>query len=270
MLHHEEVASFFSEVNPSMNDSIELSGGEPTIHPDFCEILSGLSAEYSSHISVLSNSRRFSNRKLAQDAAEAGLSHVVTALYSQKPVIHDCVTRRKGSYEQTLEGIENVVRNGMDLSIKTLILKQNFKELPKMIEFWAKAFPNESWFSIHGLDLVGEAAINFDKVAVSFTESAPFIEQALDMANELGLVVVLHTIPMCVIDPYYWGSFGHEEKVSPYEAFKGPDDEVIGNVDSGVKEVKGCSDCDLSFRCLWPWRSYIQHFGTAEIKPHKL
>ena len=105
--------------------SLTLSGGEPMLHPQFCEFLRK-AKEYDFSINILSNLTLLNDEIIAEMKANR-LSSVQVSLYSMKPEIHDSITKLNGSFEKTKNAILKLIENDIPMQISCPVMKQNRK-----------------------------------------------------------------------------------------------------------------------------------------------
>lgn len=101
---------------------VQFSGGEPTIHPHFIEILQMARDMGFSHIQIATNGLMFTDLEFAQRAKEAGLH----TLYLQFDGVSDDIylrTRGERLLEQKLQVIENVRKAGMKICFVPTIVR---------------------------------------------------------------------------------------------------------------------------------------------------
>ena len=103
--------------------NITLSGGEPMLHPRFCEFLRR-AKDYDFAINILSNLTLLNDEIIAEMKANR-LSSVQVSLYSMKSEIHDAITQLPGSFEKTLAAIVRLIENDIPLQISCPTMKQN-------------------------------------------------------------------------------------------------------------------------------------------------
>jgi radical SAM protein with 4Fe4S-binding SPASM domain len=116
---------------------ITLSGGEPMLHKDFCDILKQC-REYDFSVSVLTNLTLLTDEVVTEMKLN-GLLGVQTSLYSTVPVIHDSITKMTGSFKKTESSILKLVENDIPLQISCPVMKQNKNCYRDVIE-WAKKY----------------------------------------------------------------------------------------------------------------------------------
>jgi len=102
---------------------ITLSGGEPMLHPRFCDFLRK-AKEYDFSLNILSNLTLLNDEIIAEMKANR-LSSVQVSLYSMKPEIHDSITLIIGSFEKTKNAILKLIENDIPLQISCPTMKQN-------------------------------------------------------------------------------------------------------------------------------------------------
>ena len=87
-------------VMPDESDLIVLNGGEPTIHPEFYELLDEIQERFDSEIAVYTNGSilDFSRLKLSKRI------FFVIPIHGMEET-HDSFTRRPGSYQRTCENV---------------------------------------------------------------------------------------------------------------------------------------------------------------------
>ncbi|GHD34850.1 hypothetical protein GCM10010313_81780 [Streptomyces violarus] len=94
--------------------TVQLIGGEPTLHPNFTELLSH--ALYNGlRVQVYSNLYRV--RAEHWDLFEDPGVGLGTSYYSDDPAEHDAITGRKGSHGSTRANIVEAVRRGIPLKV---------------------------------------------------------------------------------------------------------------------------------------------------------
>lgn len=114
---------------------IALSGGEPTIHPDFLRIVEE-GARRGIYMAVATNGIRFADEDFARQAIRAGLRYVEVSLDSADPRKHDEFRGVKGAWEKAVKGIKNVVKLGegkVSTGIATTITRLNMDEIQSMV-----------------------------------------------------------------------------------------------------------------------------------------
>ena len=112
---------------------IGFSGGEPMLHPDFCEFLKH-AKDLDFNVTVLSNLTLL-NKDIEDMLLYKHPSCVKVSLYSMDSVIHDQITMVEGSQKITKHNIEKLVENGIPVQINCPVLKQNKDSFDEVINW---------------------------------------------------------------------------------------------------------------------------------------
>ncbi|RLG15001.1 MAG: hypothetical protein DRN66_00570 [Candidatus Nanohalarchaeota archaeon] len=260
-----QVLEFYDkELEKNKNiDTIEFSGGEPTIRKDFLYLVNTIASKYP-YLSfcLLTNGRNFCNFAFAQEFSKYNVVNVITALHHYIEDEHDKQTQANGSFRQTCMGIKNLSELDVPVTVKIIVTKLNYKAMPQMVEFVARNFPLVKNMSINGLDIRARAEQFKDEVAVSFTKYIPYVHKAIDTANKYNINMVLYSIPLCVLDGKYRKYAGEQPDI--ISLYKSPGARVQNKTeDHGY--VKECYNCEISKGCYGTWFSYYDVFGTGEL-----
>jgi radical SAM protein with 4Fe4S-binding SPASM domain len=103
--------------------NLTFSGGEPMIHPCFCDFLKRAKT-YDFSINVLSNLTLL-NDEIISELKVNRLSSVQVSLYSMNPDIHDSITKTPGSFIKTRNAILKLIENDIPVQISCPTMKQN-------------------------------------------------------------------------------------------------------------------------------------------------
>lgn len=257
---------------------ITLSGGEPTLHPAFHEILAHC-VDKGLKVGILSNGDTFSDPENVEmffaDLKNAPVS-ITTAIHSIHPDKHDRVTGSKGSFERTVTGLLNVMSFGMNVTVKQVISKWNYQELPQFIDFCYGTFGPHVSATLCGMDFCGMKPDQIDNVAISYKSIGPYLEKALNY------VVSLRTrfrafphfsvadIPLCCVDPCYWNFFLKVSRgeLSQYSAPRGKDGSVTSSrsvINSCDIFFSDCKACSVNDYCPGVWRTAYEFFGENAV-----
>lgn len=112
-----------------------LIGGEAMLHKDFWHIAEQ-GAKRGFALSLITNGLLIDDR-VADRMAELGFYNVSVSLYSHDPVIHDTMTRRKGSHARTVAAIERLKARGVPVGINCLLTRANIDGYFEL-ERWAR------------------------------------------------------------------------------------------------------------------------------------
>lgn len=260
-------------------DQVVLSGGEPTLHTRFLEIMGYLATKDFS-VSLTTTSQRFSDRSFLDrllDTYPVERLSAATSLHSFDPVVHDRMTNTEGSFHAWYEGLQQAGRSGIAITLKHLISKPTYREMPSFIQSYDERFEKHVPLLICGLDFSGKASRHKDAVYVPFHESRPYLEEALSLVNEknhaLGMrKVTVFDVPYCAVDsafwPYLYTEKEEDRELVVYHAPDIPDGKPMVHVPkkSGIT-FSGCKRCRVRSKCSGAWFSTLEVVGDETFSP---
>ena len=113
--------------------NITISGGEPLLNPNLKRFLLECS-RYNFSVNLLSNLTLLSEELIDLIAANPLIS-IQTSLYSMDESVHDSITRKKGSFKQTLHSIKELHARNIPIQINCPVMKQNKSDYKGVLEF---------------------------------------------------------------------------------------------------------------------------------------
>lgn len=112
---------------------VALSGGEPTIHPDFFTIMSEI-ARRGMYPAVATNGIALADPHFVRKMKKIGIRYVEISLDHSKPEVHDKFRGVIGAWEKTVRGIQNCVKEGLFTAIATTVTKLNLDDVENMLD----------------------------------------------------------------------------------------------------------------------------------------
>lgn len=106
---------------------IELTGGEPTVHPDFPEFVE-MASRLRFVMSITTNGFRLTEKALA--AISDGLvAHVSVSVHGAGPGTHDRLVGRSGAWKATTRNIKRLISEGVRVSACFVVNRENYLEI---------------------------------------------------------------------------------------------------------------------------------------------
>ncbi len=113
-----------------------LTGGEPTEHPDFLEIVRILSREYELEVSVITNGVRLGEVKgFAHACKQAGLASVNLSFDTFDPEVSRLMRGRKDLIAIKRNALDNLLAAGLICILNVMICSANEKETGALIKY---------------------------------------------------------------------------------------------------------------------------------------
>ena len=183
---------------------ITITGGEPGMLKKELVMLINECKEKlpNTDFLLLTNGRVLSDDLYRKDILDALPYHTRFGipLYSSNKEIHDNITRGKDSFLQTTKAIKKLLDENIEVEIRTVILKKNYKELPKLAEYISKNFPKIEMVNFMALEVLGNCLKNKNEVWIDFEEISEDLLKASTILIKNGIKVQLYNFPLCKID----------------------------------------------------------------------
>lgn len=192
---------------PSDAVHLTITGGEPTLLKwDFIDILKKCQLKFpQTEFLMLSNGRALANTAYRNAFLDALPSHfrLAVPLYASTSDIHDTITRAHGSFEQTMTALK-VLQHKVSVEVRIVVMKNTYKRLPEIANYLVSNLPNIKTVSIMGIELLGNAALNREKLWVDFRNTTIYIEDAVHILLAGGIDTRIYNYPLCVLPRSLW------------------------------------------------------------------
>lgn len=229
---------------------IYLTGGEPTTSPYLFRLIDYIkNKEPEAKVNIVTNGRMFFYKNFTRKMINSGVNKIVTEIYGSNSELHDKITRTPGSFEQTIEGIKNLIEFEQYIELRLVVHKMNYKKLPEMALYVSQNLHDVKKVVMFPFNIVSHALKNRDLLQITYKDIIPFLEESIEIFKKRNMNLELYHIPFCVIDKKHW-SF-----------LKG-----ITTEDYKISLLKECRKCLKKDECSLPWKSYIKYNGKEEFR----
>lgn len=157
---------------PDDTSHITITGGEPGLLKDNLLILleeCKLKLPNTEFL-LLTNGRVFSDTNFTEKLKQCIPNNIRLAIpiYADNDREHDEITRAKGSFKQTIVGIKKLIEKNIDIEIRIVVLKKNYKNLERIARFIKTEIPQVKMVNIMALEMTGNAYKNKEQVWINF------------------------------------------------------------------------------------------------------
>lgn len=235
-----------------LDDAIYLTGGEPTLHPRFLDVLKYLSQNFPKQkITLLTNGRRFFYKDFTREVLGINKDlDIDVSLHGPTDYVYDKITRAPGSFKQTIKGLENLLlyRTRQSIGIRFVITKLSYKYIPRFLEMVKKNLPSVDKIMFLFWEPEGQAIKNLKAVKITYGQVKPYLEKIQPLLKHLKSIRFYH-FPLCTIPeglwPYTWRTLRPDE----------------------IDFVKECDKCSCKDYCLGIHKDYLKYMGKKDFKP---
>lgn len=209
-----EIKDELLEIKSRGNSEIILTGGEPTLRKDIRTILDIITKLGFKSLVLRTNGRFFKDRSnYDQFFSPFNLDfYFEIILFSHRPKIHDKITQVSGSFEETLNGIINLLQYKQKVKIIIPITKLNYKSVLKTVNYFIN-------IGIYNIQILYPVQVNdsssfmvnhcnitrFKELYPEFSKVVPYIYDTFNVIESLKNIVKitakLHWIKEIYYDP---------------------------------------------------------------------
>lgn len=248
------IEKLIEQVKYTPKDTMHLTitGGEPGILKwDLIKLVSACK-EYlnDTEFLLLSNGRVFADKIFTNELKNniPDNIRIGVPLYADNQKLHDSITRAKGSFKQAILGIKNLIKENIDVEIRIVVIKQNYKYLYDIAKFIVKEIPNTKMVNIMALEMSGNAYKNREKVWVEFEELKKYLNDACVKLISSGIITNLYNFPLCMLDEKLY-SIAHRS-ITDYK----------------VRYKEECEECNAKENCGGFFNTTI-NVENIKVKP---
>ncbi|MBU1076361.1 MAG: radical SAM protein [Spirochaetes bacterium] len=244
---YKEIIKSLSEYNLEDFTRAQIGGDEPLNFHSIKKLIRYLKIKDFKKICIKTVGRKISDIKLLKELIELGVSDFELPLYGSTDIIHDSITRVKGSFNEVVKGIQNLIKLNIYFKLHTIILKQNLENLYDLIDFAQKEFNKNIKLILLFPD---------SKNAREYQECAPRlsnIPQKLLKKTELYLPCINYHLDRSFTDLYK--AYNKRVGQAPLR-----DQQNMHKLDT-------CKKCIYFEMCDGYYLQYFKLYGTEEFKP---
>jgi len=220
---------------PEGLSDIGITGGEPTLLGNkLLDLIVYIKQSLpETLIHILTNGRCFADISYIQSFAALGIDKLLLGvpIHSDFSHDHDRISQVSNSYNETMKGLYNMARFNLDIELRIVINKINYKRLPRMATFIYKNLPFVKYISFIGLEDTGYSIINHNRIWVDPTDYQNELEKAVIGLSEWGMNVSIFNLPHCLLKKTLFGFA--RKSISDWK----------------IKYLSCCEDCTMKYEC---------------------
>lgn len=224
-------------------DNLTLTGGEPTLHPDFLPLLRFIRREFPrASLRLLTHGRRFSETSFSRRVLSAAGAPLEVAVNLGGPL---------SSLGPSLEGLRTLLRlrgSGQEVEARVVLTRTGLKSLPRLLGTLLKEGPPPDRLTLIFPEFEGHAERAFRSVGMRMGECAATLSSLKGLLSRFREARLYH-FPLCALPP----------DLRPLSRRTLDPAKVVFAL--------SCRDCGLRPRCVGIHKSYARRLGVREFLP---
>jgi len=198
---------------------LTISGGEPTLRPNLLgKTLDMLYRDFKSvSVQLLTNAVLLKKQTLCNKIVSLYPEGLLIAipLYAGHVILHDAVTGVPGSFESTVQGVNNLLSLGARVDLRVIVTKLTAHELDRTSMFIAENLDHVDRVLFVSPELHGVAKDNERDVWIPLTDHALSLNSAIEILLDSNIAVNLYNYPLCCIPEHWWSLCA--DSISPWK-----------------------------------------------------
>ncbi|PYE22631.1 His-Xaa-Ser system radical SAM maturase HxsC [Rhizobium sp. PP-CC-3A-592] len=185
---------------------IGISGGEPLLYKSRLLEMLGRVVEARPDLTfhILTNGQHLSAADVPA-IAELGPERILwgVPIYAVDAAVHDSIVGKSGAFAKLTEGLTVLMRAGASVELRTVVLRQNWDQLPTLADFISSRLSFSSVWAIMQLEPIGYGRMNWRKSFQDTSEDFSNVARAIDISMARGQSVSLYNFPLCSVPHEY-------------------------------------------------------------------
>lgn len=268
-LSTKEVMDLIDVLAANGSQKLAFTGGEPTLRPDLFALVAYAKTRGIKIIELQTNASEISKAGYAKAITDAGISHFMVAMHSDKEEVYNKLTQSR-NFKKAVAGVKNLLKFPVTITISHVINSENYKCLESFVNFVHSEFFAKPCIYFGFVRPNGTAKAN-NWIVPKMSLVEPYLHKAFAKCAALGIVFSVEGLPLC----YMQGYEQHNDETrrllcSPavhLEAGVARDDTHKRHLVDNKEEAECCYVCSLSKLCPRVWKEYSDIYGTGELFP---
>lgn len=196
------------DILPNDIEHICITGGEPTLIGDkLFNILKRITTKFSkAEYQLLTNGRSCANSEFCKRLVCAMPENTLFGipLHAGNRELYDEIAQTNCGFDQAVQGIKNLMHYGAHVEIRIVVSKLNANYMDELAAFIAENLASVFCVTFMGIETLGNAIKNYDRVWIDYNVAACLFENAIEFLVSNGIDVMLFNYPLCCIKEKYW------------------------------------------------------------------
>lgn len=269
LTHKEEIFKFIESHDTNKWTALNIHGGEPTLSPALLEVIQTAKKLGYRYVILQTNAQRIgADREYAEALDASGVDLYNIGFHGSNSEIMDQLTGVPGSFQKAIKGIRTIAEFHKPIRITTVISALNYKDISSIVSLAAQE--GISHINISAMQIAGSATSNLEMLFVLYSEARPYIEEAVNLAESLGLAVTFEGFPFCVLKGFekYQVDWTAQRLKLIYRTI------IIDDYNKFLTKMTRtfgaqCENCSKHDECSGVYKEYANKQGWSEFYPYR-
>lgn len=235
------VISSINDNSSPRDDGIAFYGGEPATRKDLPDIIQEAKGKGYRRIKLITNGRAFSDMQFLRQIMYAGCYLFELKIWGSHPDLHDHLTQTKGSFTETMKGLENLsgFQEEKFVCVRIPVCRENYRDVENTV----------SLVLGYGINRI---ILSFQDYALAFRQAMPHLRNAINISVFNRIWILTEGLPFCLMD-------GMEHHISEiYSGWKTIYERTFAHHNF-------CGECVYSDLCPGMEERHLKQFGDMEV-----
>jgi len=189
-------------------ETLGITGGEPTLLGEgLVRVIARMKERFpNTHIQMLTNGRLYAYPDLVRDLASVEHPSFISAipLYADVAYVHDYIVQARGAFDQTITGLYNTARFGLQTEVRVVLHKQTIPRLLPLMEYIYRNLPFVSHVALMGLENMGYVKKNWNILWIDPVDYMETLQHAVRHLFYRGMNVSIYNLQLCLLSKALW------------------------------------------------------------------
>ncbi|HLG19516.1 MAG TPA: radical SAM protein [Bdellovibrionota bacterium] len=218
-------------------ETLEFTGGEPTIRNDLIDLVRYAKSLGFKSISMISNAVRLAQPDYAKACVEAGIDDFLISIHGSEAKSHDRVTEIPGSFDKAVQAVRHLTKYPVKVRANCVISGLNYTEAVPTLELYRSLGLQTANFILFN-PIVEADWRSAPELNVAYSDAAPYLKSAIDQYKDKIQKITVRYIPLCLMQ-------GYESYVTNMPQIQYDPDEWDYLIRTGIREGKFISTAAL-------------------------
>ena len=248
---------------------VVVTGGEPTIHPGFWEVIAELRRQ-DMIWDINSNGRAFADRDFAWRAMEEGLQRAILSLHAADAEISRVLSGiSEQGHAHIVAGITNLLDAGCEVMVNCVMTTLTIGKLSDMLTFCAKTFGGGVQVKFAFPTTIGRGG-DWHGIQLRYSDIQEEIRGLGALGGALGIEVHFESVPPCVLGDTTLGDMSRSGfgETHYLDDARGDCLHPIAHIEAELSAFANtCRGCTALTVCPGVSEAYLRRHGGSEFRP---